>query len=205
MSGTLFLYQGQEIGMNNAPREWPAGEYKDVRSVNLWDKAQDRCNRDSVCLATALQDLWKTARDHARLPMQWNGELNAGFTSKDVTPWMRVHDDYEKKNAELQLGDPDSLLMFWRRMLKLRKEYKDLFVYGRYKLVETGMEELFVFVKEEAGKKSLSVVNFSGSRMRWNGPAELLGLDCKLLIGTKEGEEDGILDAWEGRVYLQRS
>jgi glycosidase len=146
-----------------------------------------------------------TARDHSRLLMQWSGEPNAGFTSKDVRPWMRVHDDYEKKNADLQLGDPDSLLEFWKRILKLRKEYKDLFIYGRYRLVETGKEKLFVFIKETGRQSLLTVVNFSGSRKGWGGPASLLGPHSKLLIGNVKNGEVGKLAAWEGRVYLQSS
>jgi oligo-1,6-glucosidase len=203
MTGTLFLYQGQEIGMSNAPREWAAEEYKDVRSGNIWKESEERCKGDEACLASALGDLWMTARDHSRLPMQWSGEANAGFASKDVTPWMRVHDDYEKKNAELQLQDPDSLLYFWKKILKLRKEYKDLFIYGRYELVDTG-KNLFVFIKE-AGRKSLTVVNFSGSRKGWDGPESILGPNYKLLIGTAEGRYINKLAAWEARVYIQSS
>jgi oligo-1,6-glucosidase len=205
MTGTLFLYQGQEIGMTNLPRSWAAEEYKDVRSGNIYKQSQERCKGDSECLATALGDLWMTARDHSRLLMQWSGEPNAGFTSKDVRPWMRVHDDYEKKNADLQLGDPDSLLEFWKRILKLRKEYKDLFIYGRYRLVETGKEKLFVFIKETGRQSLLTVVNFSGSRKGWGGPASLLGPHSKLLIGNVKNGEVGKLAAWEGRVYLQSS
>jgi hypothetical protein len=84
-------------------------------------------------------------------------------------------------------------------------QYKDLFIYGRYRLVETGKGKLFVFIKEEAGRQSLTVVNFSGSRKSWDGPASLLGPHSKLLIGTVKDGEVGKLAAWEGRVYLQSS
>lgn len=145
--------------------------------------------------------------------MQWSGEVNAGFTSKDVTPWMRVHDDYKEKNVEVQLRDPDSLLCFWRKILELRKEYRDFFVYGRYELVESG-KNLFVFSKKEAGgRKSLTVVNFSGSRKGWDGPDKILesnlkpilGEKYKLLIGTVERGDNKKLAPWEGRVYIQTS
>jgi oligo-1,6-glucosidase len=62
MTGTLFLYQGQEIGMTNLPRSWAAEEYKDVRSGNIYKQSQERCKGDSECLTSALADLWMTAR-----------------------------------------------------------------------------------------------------------------------------------------------
>ncbi|KAE8449338.1 hypothetical protein EG329_008239 [Mollisiaceae sp. DMI_Dod_QoI] len=204
LTGTVFLYQGQEIGMSNAPRSWPAEEFKDIRSVNLYKKAKERCKDDSECMATALDYIWSTARDHARLPMQWNSGPNAGFTSDGVAPWMRVNDDWESKNAEMQIGDPNSLLEFWKKVLKLRKEYKDLFVYGRYELVETEAENLFVFMKESSGLKSLTVVNMSGKPTKWKGPTPILGQHWRWLFGNTEGVENGKLSAWEGRVYLNR-
>ncbi|KAH8811535.1 glycoside hydrolase superfamily [Xylogone sp. PMI_703] len=81
MTGTLFLYQGQEIGMTNAPSSWPMSEYKDVRSINRWHKAQQQCGSDAECLTLASQAIRSDARDHARLPMQWGSGENAGFTS----------------------------------------------------------------------------------------------------------------------------
>jgi oligo-1,6-glucosidase len=203
MTGTLFLYQGQEIGMSNLPRQWPIDEYRDIRSLNKYERAQERCDGDSKCLASARDDIWKGARDHARLPIQWNGGPNAGFTSEGVTPWMRVHDDWEQHNVELQLGDSDSLLEFWKKILKLRKEYKDLFIYGSYKLLESTAEDIFIFVKEGQGLKSLTVVNFSPNRNEWEGPSSSLGVGSKLLLGTTDREDDNILRAWEGRVYMQ--
>jgi len=74
------------------------------------------------------------ARDHARLPVQWDGSPNAGFTSKGVKPWMRVNDNFVDVNVEKQIGDERSLLAFWKRLIRLRKEHKDLFVYGEYEL-----------------------------------------------------------------------
>jgi oligo-1,6-glucosidase len=107
-----------------------------------------------------------------------------------------------RKNAKLQSKDPDSLLDFWKRMLKLRKEYKDLFVYGRYELVETQAKEVFAFTKESEKMKSLTVVNMSAKPKNWEGCSSILGLDCKILIGNSADAEYGVLKGWEGRVHL---
>lgn len=205
MTGTLFLYQGQEIGMTNTPRSWPAEEYKDIRSVNRWIQAQDRCKDNQDCLETALERIWKDARDHARLPMQWDHGENAGFASTGVTPWMRINDDWKENNAAKQIGDPSSLLEFWKKILRLRKDYKDLFIYGRYKLLEAGDTDLFVFIKEAHGMKSLTVVNMSGKKKKWEGPPSSFGPDYKLLLQNAESTEESVLSAWEGRLYLSSS
>jgi oligo-1,6-glucosidase len=202
LTGTLFLYQGQELGMRNAPRSWPAEEFKEVRSVNRFKKAKERCKDDSACMKAELDKFWETARDHARLPMQWDDGPNAGFTSEGATPWMRLNNDWKKKNAKMQSEDPDSLLEFWKRLLKLRKEYKDIFVYGRYELVETKEDEVFAFTKVSQETKSLTVLNMSGEPKNWEELSSFIGLDCKLLIGNIADAEYGGLRPWEGRVYI---
>lgn len=204
MTGTLFLYQGQELGMSNAPRSWPVEEFIDVRSVNMVKKAEEQCKGDKICLGNAMDELWQTARDHARLPMQWDSGPNEGFTAKGVKPWMRVNDDWKSKNVEVQSRNPLSLLSFWKRMLKIRQEYKELFVYGVYESYSMETEELFVFTKEAEKSKSLTVVNMSRKEQRWEGAASILGGNCRILMeniggGSTRGE---VLSAWEGRVYI---
>jgi len=204
MTGTLFLYQGQELGLANAPRSWSAEEFKDVRSVNMVRKAKEKYKHDSACLKKEIDEIWETARDHARLPMQWDSGPNAGFTNEGVTPWMRVNDDWKTKNVELQSGNSLSLLGFWKRMLRLRKEYKYLFVYGVYQSYATEAAELFVFTKVGSGKKSLTVVNMSGEEKRWEGASSILGEGCRILIENIGGgaQREEVLSAWVGRVYF---
>jgi oligo-1,6-glucosidase len=204
-TGTLFLYQGEEIGMTNIPHSWLPEEFKDVRSVNYYNEAKERYKDDPKKMNTAIKKMWNRARDHARLPMQWDGGENAGFCAPRVQPWMRVHDDWEKNNAQSQLEDSQSLLKFWKKLLRLRRQYKDLFVYGHYEVVETGDEDLFVFTKESGKMKSLTVVNMSGKQKIWPGVSTILGKNTKLLIGNVQSLENGFLSEWEGRVYLRSS
>ncbi|KAK9341822.1 glycoside hydrolase superfamily, partial [Lipomyces starkeyi] len=90
LTGTLFIYQGQEIGMVNAPVTWPVEEYKCIRSVNYLKMIRERLNHDPTALSKALKALQMVARDHARVPMQWDSTANAGFCSEAVEPWMSV-------------------------------------------------------------------------------------------------------------------
>jgi oligo-1,6-glucosidase len=202
LTGTLFLYQGQEIGMTNIPHAWPPEMYEDVRSVNYYNEAKVRYKDDPEEMKAAIKKMWKRARDHARLPMQWDDGENAGFCAPGVDPWMMVHEDSEENNVQTQLEDPDSLLWFWKELLEMRKEYKDLFVYGHYQEVDTRDDNLFVFMKEGGGMRSYTVLNMSGKRRTWRGASTLLS-KYKLLIGNMESLERNSLRAWEARVYIR--
>ena len=203
LTGTLFLYQGQEIGMTNIPHSWPPEVFEDVRSVNYYIEAKERYKDDPQEMKTAIKKMWNRARDHARLPMQWDDGENAGFCRPGVEPWIMVHDDSVENNVQRQLEDTDSLLHFWKMLLKIRKRYSDLFVYGHYREVKTECEDLFVFMKEGGGMRSLTVLNMSGKQRMWGGSSTLLADKYKLMIGNMESLDGDLLRGWEGRVYIK--
>ena len=92
LTGTLFLYQGQEIGMTNMPSSWGIEEYKDVEGSGFYAEAVQ--SGDTERIEKTLDGLRRLARDHSRIPFQWDDSPNAGFTSATAKPWMMVHDDY---------------------------------------------------------------------------------------------------------------
>ena len=152
LSGTLFVYQGEELGMRNVPKSWDImEEYKDIESINFWKKSKDLYGDDPKRLAEERKVLEKKARDHARTPMQWNCGPNAGFCREDVQPWMRVNDDYRDVNAEKQLAADAphqlSTFQFWQRGLANRKEHADVFIYGDYQAVGPESEEIFAYLR----------------------------------------------------------
>lgn len=200
LSGTLYIYQGQEIGMVNAPKEWPIEEYKDVESNNYYNMVRERTVNDPTALADAKAALQHLARDHARLPMQWDGTTNGGFSSS-LTPWMRAHDKYPDINVKQQRLDSNSVLVFWKRMLVLRKEYSDLFVHGDMEVFDEANEKTFMFMKESEGRTAFVALNFTAEKQRFERPVAAKGC-LKLLAGNVDGGADGVLEAFEGRVYL---
>jgi oligo-1,6-glucosidase len=200
MTGTLFVYQGQEIGMTNAPKSWGAEEYKDIRSVNFYEQIWERSGGDKGGLKKALEGMQKVARDHARLPMQWDASPNAGFTSEGVKPWMRVNDNFADVNVEQQIRDEKSLLSFWKQLMRLRKKYKDIFVYGRYELCDTDDEDLFIFIKTGSGITSLTVANMSKTSKQWGSAGALFAPN--LALGNVNEPEEGRLGPYEGRIYI---
>lgn len=209
LSGTLFVYQGEELGMRNVPKSWDImKEYKDIESINFWKKSKELYGNDPQRLAQERKVLEKKARDHARTPMQWSNSPNAGFSAEGVEPWMRVNDDYQDVNAEIQLSasHPDELStwQFWQRGLANRKEHADAFIYGDYHAIPRDGEEVFAYLR--TGKKSgkwLVVLNFSGKDVKWDIPGNVKvqgWMAGTYLKGKPEKALSGSVDLqpWEG-------
>lgn len=165
LSGTLYVYQGEELGQRNMPAEFDPSEYKDVETINYWNKVCTTCHprkstpqdtkthprvpqmkslypHDEEKLSFAKSIMQRKARDHARTPVQWTSESpNAGFCDATTKPWMRVNSDYKTVNAAAQRAHSDdgnslSVLQFWQRGLKQRKMHKDALVYGDFELLD---------------------------------------------------------------------
>jgi oligo-1,6-glucosidase len=179
LGGTLFVYQGEEIGIRNAPTSWPIEEFKDIETINYWKKVNDLYPNDEKKLAYGRKIIDMKARDHARTPMHWSSEANAGFCDAGVEPWMRIMDDYKTINVESQLKacDPDDLSVwqFWQRGLHDRKEHADVFIYGDFKELSPQDSKVYAYLKtgQDTGEKWLVVLNFSGVDIDWTMPSDL--------------------------------
>jgi oligo-1,6-glucosidase len=201
MTGTLFIYQGQEIGMINAPKDWPIEDYKDIESINYYDSVKAR-GGDEKALAHVMKSIQILGRDHARLPMQWDDSAYAGFTTKKDGAWMRVNDSYKEINVANQIKDPNSVLNFWRKMIKLRKEYRDVFIHGSFQGYEMDGLDTFVFSKTHGKDRVAVVLNFTDKERGFERPKELDG-KWELLISCIEGVDGTeVLQPYEGRIYL---
>ncbi|KAH6841148.1 glycoside hydrolase superfamily [Chaetomium sp. MPI-CAGE-AT-0009] len=209
LTGTLFVYQGQEIGMINVPASWPIESYRDIESVNFYRAMAAQTRNDPAELAYVMRSLQVLGRDNARLPMQWSGEPHAGFTDCERGPWMRVHDLYGDINVERQVREGEgSVLGFWKRMIRFRKEHADVLVHGAFEGFEMEDERTFVFGKRVGEKRAAVVLNFTGEEQT----VELPGYEgLVFMVGSYEdaekqehGAEGRIrkLRPWEGRLYL---
>ncbi|KAJ4349768.1 uncharacterized protein N0V89_008386 [Didymosphaeria variabile] len=195
-TGTLFLYQGQEIGMVNAPRKWGIEEYQDVESQNYWKEAVRLAENgtDPTRKERIMRGLQLMARDHARLTFQWDDSANGGFS--DGQPWMRAHESYGDINAKAQEEDENSVLAFWKLLLRLRKEHKDVFVYGTFELLDTENLSTFVYKKQYHGKTALVAVNFTAEPQ----PAPRID-GLRLLLSSYPESTQDRLQPYEGRIY----
>jgi oligo-1,6-glucosidase len=177
LGGTLFVYQGEEIGMRNAPTSWDISEeYKDIETVNYWKKCQQIYKDDPEKLEHGKKIIHMKARDHARTPMQWDNSANAGFCREEIKPWMRVMDDFKDGiDAESQMKyDSETELstwQFWQRGIKDRKEHADVFVYGDYQELSPEDPDILAYERTSGqGEKWLVVLNFSGKDRGWALP-----------------------------------
>jgi glycosidase len=207
-AGTLYVYQGQELGMTSLPEDWGMDEYRDIESLNAHTEAAERLKGDEKAMEVFMKDVKKKARDHARSPVQWNGEKNGGFTDAE-TPWMRVNDNYKELNAARQVGDGESVLGYWKKLLKVRKEYKDVLVYGNFDLVQDGHNELICYKRESDAGVVWVVLNFADEDLVWQAPEAVreAAKSGKQLLGTYEDAaqingNDVTLRPFEARVIL---
>ncbi|KFY63692.1 hypothetical protein V496_03793 [Pseudogymnoascus sp. VKM F-4515 (FW-2607)] len=197
LSGTLFVYQGQEIGMTNVPESWPIEEYKDVDSNNYYNFVKAKTNGDPAALARTKAAIQHLARDHARTPMQWDDSKNAGFSTNK--PWMRANDNYLEVNARRETQNKNSILSFWKQMLRLRKEQSNLFVHGIFTILDKENNSTFVFEKKGTNGKAIVALNFTETDQPLALPSDPA---LKRLTGNYDDEVSGTLRPFEGRIYL---
>jgi oligo-1,6-glucosidase len=120
--------------------------------------------------------LQRTARDNTRTPVQWTSEKNAGFCPPNITPWMRVNDDYLTINAQEQTKDSNdsSVYHFWQKSLAFRKLHKDVLVYGDFAIVgDLADDKVIAYKRFSSNKAFVVVLNFSGDQIRWNIPKDI--------------------------------
>ncbi|MBZ9687495.1 alpha-glucosidase [Clostridium estertheticum] len=152
LKGTPFIFQGQELGMVNSDFK-SIDEIKDIESIQLYNELMVSMNKES-----ALRKINAGSRDHARTPMQWNGELNAGFTTG--TPWLHGNKDFENCNADIQIKDKNSPFNFYKAIIALRRENKAL-IYGEFIPVKEKTKDLFCYYRQLDGIKFYIEINLS--------------------------------------------
>ncbi len=155
LRGIPFIYQGQEIGMQNAL--WNnVEEFDDINTKDQYQlaRAAGLSNED------ALYVCGKMSRDNARTPMQWSGGKNAGFTLG--TPWLKVNSNYPEINVENQEKDSNSVLNYYRKLVALRKSpaYREVFTYGRFVPAYEDTESIMAYYRVEEKKRIMVAGNF---------------------------------------------
>ncbi len=161
--GTPFIYQGQEIGMTNCAFR-NIDEMKDPVSHFVYDLMKGY----GMPGALAFRFIRYGARDHARVPMQWDASVNAGF-NKGHEPWQCMNPVYKDINAEKDLQSERSVYRFYQKLLKLRKS-DPLFIHGQTKEYDPANRKIVAYTREEEGKKYLVLANFSKRERKYPLP-----------------------------------
>lgn len=177
LKGIPFIYQGQEIGMQNA--RWNSvDEFDDISTKDQYRMAREAGLSDAEALAVCSV----MSRDNARTPMQWKDAPQAGFTSG--TPWLKVNDNYPVINVEKEEGQLDSVLHYYRKLIALRKsgEYRELFTYGKFEPAYENADHVMAYYRILQGRRVLVAANFGTDTIEldWEVPAK------KVLLSNKK-------------------
>lgn len=200
MTGSTFVYQGQEIGTINLPMSIGREEYLDCETTGFWKDMDDYYPNDEEAHEKGRRGAQLNARDHGRFPVQWDSSRNGGFTTAEK-PWMIANPAYTEINVAAQIDDPNSVLSFYKKMIKFRKEKKDLMIYGSFRLLDLENDQTMIYIKEHGDSQAVIVLNFTKEQVAFKLPTELKG-EAKLAISNYKNSSLETLEAYEGRVYL---
>lgn len=153
LRGTPFVYQGQEIGMENI-RMKSMEDYDDIATIGQYKRAL----KAGIPKEEAFDIVSKRSRDNSRTPMQWSSEENAGF-SRAKSTWINVNENYKSINAEKQEEEKESVLKFYRELIGLRQNsiYSPVIVEGEF--VPCIMQDSVIAYKRIAKQGSLLAIH----------------------------------------------
>ena len=195
--GTPYIYQGDELGMANAPFRG-IDDIRDLESRNAYGAAVAR----GVDPEQAMAAIRHKGRDNARTPMQWDASEHAGFTTG--TPWLAVNPDHAEVNAAAQVGDPDSVFAHHQRLIALRHE-DPVVAHGDFTLLLREHEQVHAFVRRLDGRELLVVANLSSEDGVVADVPDAAGWAASELVLTNADglPQEGriVLGPWEARVH----
>ncbi|SHJ53857.1 glycoside hydrolase family 13 protein [Tepidibacter formicigenes] len=197
IQGTPFIYQGQEIGMTNVKFE-SIEEYNDIRTKNMYyiKKEQGIPHED------IMEVVWAGSRDNSRTPMQWDESSNAGFTTSK--PWIGVNPNYKEINVAKQQKDSNSILNFYKRMIKIKKE-NEVLIYGKYDLILENNKQIYAYTRTLDNKKTVVICNLTSSEAVYEHNDLKLKYGGLLLsnydVKSHKDITNFVLKPYEARVY----
>lgn len=186
LKGLPFLYQGQEIGMENTV----FSSIEDVDDIGTLDEYKVGLDA-GLSPKEALEAAGHFSRDNGRTPMQWSAGEQAGFTTGK--PWLAVNPNYTRINVESQENNPDSVLNFYRKLTALRKDsrYQEALVYGTFVPYLEEEKNLIGYLRKTEAQTLLVLANFQKEgRM-----VKLPGETAKVLLNNLDSVkiENGII------------
>ena len=185
--GTPYIFEGEELGMMNCDFR-NMSEIRDVESINKYAALLQKGKTPAQAWKTILAG----SRDHGRTPMCWSTAKNAGFTTG--TPWIRVNGDYKQCNAETELADRTSVLNYFKALIALRREHKDILVYGDFLPLKTNDQTFCLYREGDSGRFYIEM-NLTKDRCARPRPAE-----GSLLLSNYPGL-GSVLRPYEVNIY----
>ncbi|MDA2383570.1 alpha,alpha-phosphotrehalase [Bacillus cereus] len=185
LQGTPYIYQGEEIGMTN-PKFESIEQYRDVESLNIYDiKLEEGLSKEEI-----IGILKQKSRDNSRTPMQWNEEMNSGFTTS--TPWISVAENFKEINVEKALEDNESVFYHYQKLIELRKTY-DVITEGEYAILDENHPKIWAYTRTTESEVLLVINNFYEEEITYSVPAhvQLDGMKQEVLLSNyKDASKD---------------
>ncbi|WP_088294038.1 alpha,alpha-phosphotrehalase [Bacillus mycoides] len=199
LQGTPYIYQGEEIGMTN-PKFESIEQYRDVESLNIYDiKLEEGLSKKEI-----IGILKQKSRDNSRTPMQWNEEVNGGFTTS--TPWISVAENFKEINVEKALEDRESVFYHYKKLIELRKKY-DVLTEGKYAILDGNHPSIWAYTRTVNNEVLLVINNFYGEEITYSAPVnvQLDGMKQEVLLSNYKDSSKDItnlnLRPYESIVY----
>lgn len=200
LQGTPFVYQGEEIGMTNVQFEG-IEDYRDIETINWYNEQMVKGDKSADEI---MKSIYAKGRDNARTPMQWSEAQHGGFSSG--VPWLQVNPNYREINVDSQISDDDSVLHYYRALMKLRKE-NPVIIYGDYTLLNPEDEVIYAFRRQLGKTRLLTILNFTSEEQTYVAEANDVSGELKLSLCNYVCKEKTLhlplhLRPYEARVYL---
>ena len=190
LQGTPFIYQGEEIGMLNCKFN-NLEEHDDIEIHQMYESIKKE--NDDYTKEKHLQYVAKMNRDNARTPMQWNKDLNAGFTNGK--PWLKINENYKEINVEDALKDSDSLFYWYQKLINFRKDLtnpiSDVIINGDFELIDSENEKIFAYKRQYNNEELIVISNWSSDKVEFKFNKE------NIILNNYDYINDNLLEPWQ--------
>lgn len=199
LRGTPYIFQGEELGMTN-PGYNTIGQYRDVESIHYYHILLE----EGKTQKEALEILGQRSRDNGRSPMQWDSGKYAGFSESE--PWIGIPDNYKYINVAAEEKDADSILNYYRKLVKLRKQYA-VIREGTIEFLYQNQTEIFGYKRSLENQELLVINNLTDEKVVLREP--VLCRNYEQLTGNYPQKPIGntleILQPYESIVFYKNS
>jgi oligo-1,6-glucosidase len=198
--GTPYVYQGDELGMANAPFT-AITDFRDIQTLRFYAEAAERGDTDLPALLLAMA---RRSRDQGRTPVQWDASPGAGFTTG--TPWLAINPDHVAVNAAAEVGDPASVFEHYRRLIALRHE-DPVVTDGDFELLLPDHPAIWAFLRRADDAELLVAANFSADVVAAALPLDRDWADANVVLTSLTGDAplqpppDLKLRPWESVIW----
>jgi len=193
LKGTIFIYQGQELGMTNMEVK-SIDEFIDVEAIDVIKLMK------SLHLPKSFIDktIRNGCRDNARIPMQWDASAYGGFS--EVTPWLKVNTNKEYINVQKETYDENSILNYYKKLLKVYKDETNLVRDGIYKDLDPKNKKVFCYERRNDNELLLVVANYTNKKVSYDAFKNYASYNKTILLNNYD-QEGNILLPYQAILY----